>query len=57
MEELTLGYILRKQIWEDYWEERAEAEEEIALRQLNRLHNKKGYTLADYERNYCDLDF
>jgi len=57
VEELALGYILRKQIWEDYWEERAEAEEEIALRQLNRLHNKKGYTLADYERNYCDLDF
>lgn len=54
MKELTLGYILRKEIWEEYQEDRADIENETLLRQLNKLHNRRGYTLADYENNYYE---
>lgn len=45
-------YVYRKELWEEYQEYRAELEDETILNQLNRLHNRKGYTLSDYQNNY-----
>ena len=45
-------YIFRKQAWEDYQDYIAEVENETVLNQLNKLHNKKGYLLADYSNEY-----
>lgn len=45
-------YIYNKQLWEDYQENRAELEDEALLNQLNKVHNRKGYTLSDYQNNY-----
>lgn len=42
-------YIIRKQAWEDYQEYLVEQEELIILDQLNKVYNKKGYTLTDYK--------
>mgnify|MGYP001310498845 CR=1 FL=1 len=44
-------YILRKQIWEEYQDDLVELQEQVALETLNKLYNRKGYTLADY-KNY-----
>lgn len=55
MKELTLGYQLRKEVWEEYQEYRAEVEDETILNQLNKLHNRKGYTISDYQNDYNDL--
>lgn len=46
--------ILRRQIWEDYEDYKAELEDDIMLEQLNKLYNRKGYLLNDYqnEDNY-----
>lgn len=47
-------YIYRQELWEEYQEHRAELEDETILTQLNKLHNRKGYTLSDYQ-NYDEL--
>lgn len=48
-------YIYNKQIWEEYQECRAELEDETLVSQLNKIHNRKGYTLSDYKNNYDEF--
>lgn len=55
MKEFILGYQLRKEVWEEYEEFRAELEDETILTQLNKLYNRKGYTLSDYQNDYNEL--
>lgn len=45
------GYQFRQEVWEEYQEELAEVENETILNALNKLHNRKGYLLADYKNN------
>lgn len=45
-------YILSKQFWDEYQEYIVELEDQTVLNELNKLHNRKGYTLADYQNNY-----
>lgn len=48
-------YIYRQELWEEYQEYRAELEDETILTQLNKLYNRKGYTLSDYQNDYNEL--
>ena len=41
-------YILRKQAWEDYQEELVNQENEATIQHLNKMYNRKGYSLSDY---------
>lgn len=41
--------ILRKQAWEDYEDYRAELEDDIMLEYLNKMYNRRGYLLNDYQ--------
>ena len=50
-------YIYRQELWEEYQEYRAELEDETILTQLNKLHNRKGYTLSDYQNSYDEFNW
>ena len=44
--------LFRQEIWEELQDELLEIENEVILDQLNKLHNRRGYTTSDYQNNY-----
>ena len=44
-----------REFWEEFDYEMVELEEKTILNELNKTHNRKGYTISDYENNYSEI--